>query len=662
VFISAVSRELRSARQLVANTLSFLGYEPVWQDIFGTESGDLRGVLCQQIDHCKGVVQLIGQCYGAEPPTPDEEFGRVSYTQYEALYARKRGKKVWYLFIDENFPADPYEEESQEKQKLQEAYREKVKADVHLYHALNSREALETSVLKLRDDLTSLRRGVRRWAVAVLSLLLIVAVGIAWLVHSQHRQAIALQIQSQQVSAIRQALARLPEVEAQTKQSGEKLAPEEQRARAYAVLEKELGLSTGTLAKELPLFALQLYNRSDTTPLLRARAAYALNKFDEAEKLGLQAAEQDEKAYESANRVANERRKAALEAYEIAGWSADKRVQYADALAYLRKAEQLSDRARDPLEWARVQFAIGWVLFNQGQYQQAESTARDVLNERERVLGPEHPDTISARHYVARSVLLQGRYAEAETEYRQLVKWRERILGNEHPDTLASRNNLALALDGEGKHGEAETEDRGILELENKALGPEHFSTLSTRMNLGAVLCEEGKYVEAEKEDRAVLEVAERVLGSEDPVTMGARSNMAEAFCGEGRYAEAEEQERIVFKIAEKVLGPDHPNTLVSRSNLADDLSHEGKYPQAEAEHRAVLELRERVLGLDHPDTLVTCYNLARCLQIEDKKEEAALFARRAAEGAQKALGPDHPETKKYQDLWRDLDPGFTRD
>src|SRR5439155_22676859 len=107
IFISAVSRELHSARQLVANTLTFLGYQPVWQDIFGTETGDLRSVLREKIDQCKGVVQLVGQCYGAEPSTPDEEFGRVSYTQYEALYARKRGKKVWYLFIDENFPADP---------------------------------------------------------------------------------------------------------------------------------------------------------------------------------------------------------------------------------------------------------------------------------------------------------------------------------------------------------------------------------------------------------------------------------------------------------------------------------------------------------------------------------------------------------------------------
>jgi len=154
-----VSAELRSARQLVANTLTFLGYEPIWQEIFGTEAGDLATVLREKIDQCKGVVQLVGQCYGAEPPVPDLEFGRVSYTQFEALYARKRGKKIWYLFIDETFPIDPHEPESEELRQLQSSYRNVLKADAHLFHPLRSREALEAGVLKLRDDLTRLRRG-----------------------------------------------------------------------------------------------------------------------------------------------------------------------------------------------------------------------------------------------------------------------------------------------------------------------------------------------------------------------------------------------------------------------------------------------------------------------------------------------------------------------
>ena len=189
IFISAVSKELRSARQLVANTLTFLGYEPIWQDIFGTESGDLRQMLRQQIDQSKGVVQLIGQCYGAEPPTPDPEFGRVSYTQYEALYARKSGKKIWYLYMDKTFPIDEHEPEPEEQQQLQAAYRNMLKVDTHLFHPLATREALEAGVLKLRDDLTQLRRGAKRWAWGVAALLCLIAILVIWLVRGQGKMS-----------------------------------------------------------------------------------------------------------------------------------------------------------------------------------------------------------------------------------------------------------------------------------------------------------------------------------------------------------------------------------------------------------------------------------------------------------------------------------------
>jgi tetratricopeptide (TPR) repeat protein len=652
IFISAVSKELSSARQLVANTLSFLGYDPDWQEIFGTEEGDLREVLRRRIDAAKGVVQLVGKCYGTEPPSVDEKYGRVSYTQYEALYAKGREKKVWYLFLDEGFPADRCEEESEEKQKLQEAYREKVKADVHLYHALNSHEALETSVLRMRDDLTSLRRGVRRWAVAVLALLLIVAAGVGWLLQSQHRQSVALQTQGQQVSAIldrnekmQQALVRLAQVEAQSKQPGEKLTPEEQRARTYVVLEKELGLSAGTLAKEMPGFALELYSRADTTALIRARAAYALNKFEEAEKLSLEAGEQNRKAYETANRVADERRKAALEAYELAGWSAEKRVQYVDALEHLRKAEQLTDRARDSLEWARMQFAIGWVLFNQGQYQQVESILREVVKERAQLLGLEHPDAIAARHYVARAILLQGKYGEAETEHRAVLKLREKVLGREHPDTLLTRSNLATVLDSEGKYAEAEAEDRVLLKLQEKVLGPEHPDTLRTHINLAVVLSEQGKYAESEGEERLLIRLAEKVLGPNHPDTLSAHINLAATLDAEGKYAEAEAENRLLVKLEENVLGQEHPYTLVTRTNLAEVLDHEGKWAEAESEYRAVVRLDEKLLGPEHPNTLATRSGLADVLLHQSKYAEAEAENRVLLKLQEKVLGPDHPET-----------------
>ncbi|MFA5262276.1 MAG: tetratricopeptide repeat protein [Opitutaceae bacterium] len=190
IFISAVSKELKSARQLVANTLQFLGYEPVWQDVFGTGQGDLRAMLREKIDGCKGVVQLVGGCYGAESGTPDETFGRVSYTQYEALYARQQGKKVWYLLLDTKFPRDPHEAEPEELQKLHAAYRLKLQQDMHLFHPLASEDALKTSVLQMRDELNRLRRGLRLWAAGVLGLLVIIAAVVSWMVAVQESRRV----------------------------------------------------------------------------------------------------------------------------------------------------------------------------------------------------------------------------------------------------------------------------------------------------------------------------------------------------------------------------------------------------------------------------------------------------------------------------------------
>jgi hypothetical protein len=47
---------------------------------------------------------------------------------------------------------------------------------------------------------------------------------------------------------------------------------------------------------------------------------------------------------------------------------------------------------------------------------------------------------------------------------------RKKVLGLEHPDTLSSMNNLAAALSDQGKHNEAEQMHQQTLELRRKAL------------------------------------------------------------------------------------------------------------------------------------------------------------------------------------------------
>jgi hypothetical protein len=397
IFISAVSKELKGPRQLVANTLQFLGYEPVWQDIFGTEQGDLRAMLRRQIDGCKGVVQLVGQRYGAEPPVPDEQFGRVSYTQYEALYARRRGKKVWYLLLDESFPSEKQEPEPEELRQMQAAYRRRLQADSHLFHPLNSPEALEADVLKLRDDLTRLRRGAKQWAAAVVFLLVILVGAAIWLMSGQRQlkqQNEQLKQQNAEtqknVNMLRQYVeAAIKERQEQPGQTADEL--QRQTDEKWA---KQRGVTPKELRQEMLRIAQEVKNAPDVSTYERANAAYVTKDYNEAERLALAAVDEAEKA--SPPKIS-----AAIKALELAGNSAVARTEYADALRHLRGAEKLTDRQRNPREWADVQFDIGGILYLQGNFKEAAAVAREELNERSRWAGSENLDTLCSRNNLA---------------------------------------------------------------------------------------------------------------------------------------------------------------------------------------------------------------------------------------------------------------------
>lgn len=106
LFLSAVSDELRTAREKVAQALHRLGIDAISQDEFSTGHGELRQWLYDQVDTCDGIIQLVGDAYGAEPPKVDPAYGRVSYTQLEFLYAGRRNKKTWFIVIGKDFKRD----------------------------------------------------------------------------------------------------------------------------------------------------------------------------------------------------------------------------------------------------------------------------------------------------------------------------------------------------------------------------------------------------------------------------------------------------------------------------------------------------------------------------------------------------------------------------
>src|SRR5206468_1813174 len=115
--------------------------------------------------------------------------------------------------------------------------------------------------------------------------------------------------------------------------------------------------------------------------------------------------------------------------------------------------------------------------------EEAEATSRRVLDGREKILGKEHPDTLTSVSDIALVLRDQGKYEEAEAMNRRALDGEEKVLGKEHPDTLTSVSTLASILEYQGKYEEAEAMNRRALDGTEKILGKEHPYTLTSGIN-----------------------------------------------------------------------------------------------------------------------------------------------------------------------------------
>ena len=70
---------------------------------------------------------------------------------------------------------------------------------------------------------------------------------------------------------------------------------------------------------------------------------------------------------------------------------------------------------------------------------------------------------------------------------RELLGVQRRVLGPEHPHTLTTMSNLATSLHDQGKHAEAEQMQRELLDMQRRVLGPEHSDTLATVSDLASL-------------------------------------------------------------------------------------------------------------------------------------------------------------------------------
>jgi tetratricopeptide (TPR) repeat protein len=274
-----------------------------------------------------------------------------------------------------------------------------------------------------------------------------------------------------------------------------------------------------------------------------------------------------------------------------------------------------------------------------GKYKEAEKLGLQVLDARKRILGVEHTDTIFAMSDLASTYYRLGKYTEAEKLGIQVLDARKRILGVEHPDTLFAMASLTPTYRNLRKYKEAEKLDTQVLDARKRILGVEHPHTIFSMANLAATYRNLGKNKEAEKLGIQVLDARKKILGVEHPDTLFAMSGLAATYRNLGKNKEAEKLAIQVLDARKRILGVEHPYTIVSMAYLATIYGNLGIHTEAEKLRIQVLDARMRILGVEHPDTISAMTNLAATYEILGKYEEAVKLVIQAQEVENRILG-----------------------
>ena len=289
------------------------------------------------------------------------------------------------------------------------------------------------------------------------------------------------------------------------------------------------------------------------------------------------------------------------------------RGNYKDARDLQRGIVAAREQVRGPehADTLTARHKLAWLTGFAGEPAAARDQFAALILACERALGPEHPVTLHARDELAHWTGNMGEPAAARDQYAALVPACERVLGPEHPDTLTVRGGLAEATGEAGDPAAARAQLAALLPVRERVSGPEHNMTLNVHIDLAEATGEAGDPAAARDQYAALIPLYERVLSPEHPGALSARNRLARWTGRAGDPAAARDQYAALIPLYERVLGPEHHRTLSARAELAYWTRQAGDAAGAREQLAVLLPIRERVLRAGHPDILTTWNNLA---------------------------------------------------
>ncbi|MBL0926830.1 MAG: tetratricopeptide repeat protein [Phycisphaerales bacterium] len=270
-----------------------------------------------------------------------------------------------------------------------------------------------------------------------------------------------------------------------------------------------------------------------------------------------------------------------LDALGMLYQSQNRDAETATIAAEVLAARRVSPGPSDP-DTVSAMVMLATAYAGLGRVEESDGLFEEAIASRARELGEDHPLTLGMRanfawalYWTATSV--EGRSSEWVNERiersrvinERMLEDRARVLGEDHPDTLASMNNLAIVYNKLRRFDKCDELNRRGLETSIRVLGPEHPDTIVSIANYGKFLRDQKRFEESAEYLERAVRLSRKVLPPDNQGLAFALGWYGGALESLGRRAEAISMLTEAHGIISKLHGAGSPIARDMAGNLA---------------------------------------------------------------------------------------------
>ncbi|CAF1467396.1 unnamed protein product [Adineta steineri] len=305
--------------------------------------------------------------------------------------------------------------------------------------------------------------------------------------------------------------------------------------------------------------------------------------------------------------------------------------------------EVLLHQTTNESEKAPIYYQLGWIKYNQGEYEEALSFHEKALTTRQQLLSSNHPHLGDSYNKIGIVYYSMADYPKALSYYEKALAIRQKSLSSNHPDLGDSYNNIGLVHGRMGDYPKALSSHEKALTIRQQSLPFNHPGLAMSFSNIGNVYRSIGDYPKALSSHEKALAIRQQSLPSNHSDLGASYNNIGLVYSRMGDYPKALSSHEKALTNRQQSLPSNHSDLGDSFNNIGVVYRSIGDYPKALSYYEKALVIRQQSLPSDHPNLGAFYNNIGVVYYKMCDYSKALSYYEKALTIRQQSLPSNHP-------------------